>query len=183
MDRYNVQARLGKINDKIAKKLFNHANKLISTPTECLRMSVKKSVEGDAITQVVSKAEICHVVFPKMESVPLRTLTKEDGTKSYAISSLVSAYADDTQPQLFAIKSAENLNVDDLLCKVYFNNESSIENLNLLILNVTEILGTFGASAIVEKSYKCALYTQELPKELKDMIIEWAQRRLDIKTY
>jgi hypothetical protein len=173
--QYGALARLGKIEDNITRKVTRLQTKFVSIPTECLRLSVKKTKEGDNITSTIKSADICHIDFPQLKDIKLRTIKKDQGTY-YAVSSLIDAYADESVKSFYTIQSAEPLDVNDLICRCMFS-ENPNEPINLLILEIVDVLGTFGISSLTKKSYSCTLFTQDLNTEILKMIADFAERR------
>lgn len=177
--QYGAQARLGRIHDNIRRKIINLNNQLISIPVECIHITNKKKRNGDEVTHVVQKAEVCHIVFPKMENLPLRSISKKDGTNTYAFSSLIDIFKDENQKQFFIIKSKERLTVGDIIVRCIFPDVPD-GVIDVLILEVKNPLGTLGATSIIELEYNCSLVTKDLPEDIQQMIVDWAVRRSKI---
>lgn len=173
--QFSAQARLGRIHDNIRREIIGLNTQLISLPVECLTLREKKSRTNDIITHTAVKAGICHIAFPKIENVPLRTIRRKDGSSDYKIDSLVDIYSDESQKQFFTVVSKERLTVDDLIIRVLFPEKEG--PVNVLILQVNEPIGTLGSSSLIKIEYKCSLFVKELPEDLMNLIIDWAKRR------
>lgn len=176
---YNAYAKLGRIHDNIRRKCLNNSMKFISTPIECLRIKNKKNDEGDIISHTVEKADLCQIVFPPMKEIPVRYIENKDGSKDLSISSLVGMAEDGEEKKLFKINCTTALNVGDIICR-YIWDDCTNEKIGVVILEITDIFGSFGATSLVMKSYNCAIYTQKLPQQLLQMLYDWAERRRKI---
>lgn len=174
----DYNARLASKLDWMKQKLIDNQEELIGTPTDCIRIRYKKNDEGDIISRIIEKADVVSIVFPPLKDVPYRTL--DDDTGSWRITSLVNANADEFN-QNYEIIAPHNkdLRVGDMIFRVFVDQEMTKPV--VLGLNITESLATFGQNAIIQHKYKAAIYTEDLPKEMIDVIINMAQRRLKLK--
>jgi len=183
MQYRDFQARLGVIHDPMRRKLLDNTIGLIGTPTDCIRITVKKNDEGDKLSSKVEKADIVNIVFPPMIDVPYRYIKKTNAVgdrDAYQITSLVAATTDEEQKSYeVSAPHGVSLDVGDLICRVFMDNEQTIPI--VLVLEITEMLGTFGSSAIISHKYKSVIPIDKLPEAVSGVIAEMAQRRLNIR--
>jgi|LSQA01.1.fsa_nt_gi hypothetical protein len=168
------QSRLGTVHDNIRRKAINNSLRLISIPTEVLRFKNTKNQEGDVITRVIEEASLIHVVFQKIENVPIRLLEK-NGEK-FVLTSLINAFADENAKQQYLVTAVEQLTIGDILCRVFL--PTSVNNKpTVLLLEVVEVLGTIGTHSLITCNYQTTLLTQDLNQEMIDVIADFAVRR------
>ena len=176
MTRYvNYQARAATIQDNIRRKLIKNQASLIGIPEEIISIKTTKNRDGDIITRIVNKALTANVVFPPMTDVPIRYLKKDDHNV-WSITSLISAFAEDNQ-QIYTVTSDNTLDVDDIIVRTFLMNDKA----NVVCLEVKEVLATFGGNSIISNNYKVALYTQDLPQQMVDIIVDFAKRRQQVQ--
>lgn len=179
----DIAARLGMKHDVIRRKVSDNNLELTGTPTDCIRIKVKKSQEGDPISSTVEKADVVNITFPPMVDVPYRYIRKQDsegGRAAFAITSLVAATMDDQQ-KAYEITAPHGaiLDIDDLICRVFLDPEQELPI--VLVMKVTEMLGTIGSSMMFLHKYRCTIEMSAMPEAVVSVIAEMAQRRLKVK--
>lgn len=174
------QDRLNQKLEPLRKRLIDEQISRNGSATDCIHVVEVKDDFGDAKSTKVKSAEVVSVIFPAMKDIPIRFINKEDDS-TYTITSLVSAVGISNQPdekQEFVVQSSVNnaLNVNDLLIRVMLDEKASKPV--VLVLQITEQLADFGYSSPILLKYKCSLYTKDLPKQLTDVVVNMAKRRL-----
>ena len=177
----DFQTRLAPIHDNLRRKISDRNIALQGHLVDAIRVRTKMNKEGDIISHVIIAADIVSISFPPMTEVPIRELKNCDG--QYVITSLVSAVGalEQEVPQFYTIQAPrkDKLQVGDYIFRVML--EPDMEFPIVLGLELTEKLGTFGANSLTNVSYKCAIYSQELPDKIVNVIVEMAKRRLHLR--
>ena len=169
--------------DTVSKICSDNNLEIIGSPTDCIRIKDKKNDEGDPISSVIEKADVVSVNFPPIIDVPYRYIRKTNNVgdrDSYQITSLVAATTDEDQKNYeITAPHKSQLDIGDLICRVFLDDEQTLPI--VLVMQVTEMLGTIGSSAMISHKYKCTIPMTEIKKEIIEVIAELAQRRLKIR--
>ena len=90
-------------------------------------------------------------------------------------------------PSLFSIAQEEyievyaptecNLNEDDLLIRILYDKSPNIDEPYVFVLQVKEVLGTFGYSSLLWKKCLTTFYDEALPPAILDTIQEAIEKR------
>ncbi len=173
----DYQARLGRKHDILKRKLSDNSIELAGIPTDCLRIPLIKNQEGDTIVDRVEKAVMVNVEFPPLKDVPIRMIDSVDGR--YQITSPVNAFADENQ-QIYSVKAPRNcpLTTGDLLVRVMM--DSDTDKPIVIIFKVADCFGTFGSQALIALKYQLVVYEEKLSDGVRDIILDFAKRRLNI---
>lgn len=166
--------------DRIRRKILDLQLSHEGSPTDCIRMRLKKNDEGDIETRVIELADVIPVVFPPLKDVPYRRLGKAlDG--QWTITSLVNAAAEENS-QSYEIYVPHNvyLRPDDLIVRVMLDDDTPDHPL-IICLQVLESLGTFGGSMLIQTKYKTNLYNESLSEKTLAVIANMAERRLKLE--
>ena len=173
----------------IKRKILDNQVELAGNPTDVIRIQFKKNDEGDIESRIVSKADVINVIFPPLKEIPIRKIHKKksDGyisedVGSYEITSLVGiASEDDTNYQeKFKLYFPHNidLNIGDYLIRVFL--DPDVKDPIILVLKVSEVLGTFTHSMLLWETCICTLDVEDIPPKLSNVIGSMAERRLHI---
>lgn len=173
------QARLQMKHDIIKRKCMDNLIEHEGNPTDCIRIRVKKNDEGDITDRVIEKADIVHIVFPPLKDVPYRRLYKNERTKKLEITSLPATGEPEANEDFTIIAPHKEFLLNhDLIIRVML--DPDIETPIILALEITEPLGTFGGSMLIQSKFKCCLYNETLSEQTLDIIAEMAKRRLNL---
>ena len=178
---FDFQTRIAKKHDNIRRKIIDHNLDIQGHLTDTIRIKTTKNREGDSMQHIVEYADVIPITFPPMKEVPIRDLINKDG--QYTITSLISAVGalEQEVPQYYTINTQRSAKLaqGDLLFRVFIEPDALYPS--VLGLQLTEKLGTIGANSLIMVSFKCAVYTEELPQKLIDVITEMAKRRLKLQ--
>lgn len=169
MRRTTFQARLGRKLDHIHQMTLDNNLRLSAHPTDMLRISVKRDERSrDIISRTLEAMEIMPIIFPKIESIPMRHLEGYRDGNEVIVPSL---YMID-QNEYFEIYAPVEckLKPDDLLVRIVYDDVNCPDNPYVLIFQVTEQLATIGYSAIRFYKYFCSLYNEHLPNQIIEEI-------------
>lgn len=186
----DYQSRLDAKQSIIKRKILDNQSSLAGNVTDIIRIRTVKNQEGDLESRIVSRADVIPVIFPNLSEVPIRKIHKtlpdghvDETVGSYKITSLVGiASEDDTSnSEKFKIYFPHNvdLNAEDYIIRVFL--DPDVTDPIIIVLKVSEVLGTFSHSMLLWESAICTLDMEALPQKLTDVIGEAAERRLHIK--
>jgi len=186
----DFQSRLDIKHSIIKRKILNNQVELAGNTTDIIRLTVKRNDEGDIESRIVSKADVINVIIPNFKEVPIRKLKRnlpdghiDETVGSYTITSLTGiASEDDTNySEAFKVYFPHNvdLNKEDYLIHVFL--DPDVEDPIVIVLKVSELLGTFTHSMLLWESAICTLDVENIPPKLANVIGSMAERRLHIK--
>ena len=174
MRRTSYQARLGRKLDAIREKVVDNQIRLTSHPTDMLRIEAERDpATRDLISRTIKRSEIVPVILPTMKDIPIRHFFR--GDSDILVPSL---YTIPTQEYFEVYAPVEcNLTEDDLLVRILHDTTPGIEEPYVFVLQVKEVLGTFGYSSLIWKKYIVTFYDESLPKKVIDIIQESIDKR------
>jgi hypothetical protein len=186
----NFQARAAMIQDNIRRKLIRNSNSLIGMPQEVIAIKTTNTREGDIESRIVEESFTANVVFPPLIGIPVRCLERKKDDV-WTITSLVNAHSEENTEK-YLVMSDKTLHFNDIICRTFLMDMDNKGDdcglgrgcsgmVNVLCLEVSEVLADFGGNSVINKQYKTVLYTQELPQELINVIVDYAIRRHDLR--
>lgn len=192
------QSRLGAFHDRLRRKLTDNSISLTGSAADCIRVHYKRTKEGDIETRVVEAADVISVVFPILQDVPYRRLYKDPG--GLRIDTLPAVT--ELFPFQIMVPHNNNIYMDDLVFRILRDQPEPDYNNNLdyrlhteqdmldgvhapdiaspiiMVFQVKEPLGTFGAESMVWSKFNCTYSDEKLPTEMLETVVELANRRL-----
>jgi hypothetical protein len=168
---------MGKVGDSMRIKLLDNLQYQIADATDCVRMKTRKTYEGDDISWICERADVVNLIFPPMTDIPVRKIRKDGRASGYQITSLVSAMDDGEQVKLYTVQVPINSDIDvgDLIFRIVDVGRSDFALVTML--QVSELLGTFGHSHIIMQKVNMTIPTETPPTEIIDTMVQVAQRR------
>lgn len=164
------QSRLAAKQNKIAQKLSDNAISLLGTATDVIKITSKKNNMGDLISRTVNDIDVIEIIFPGMVDVPMWRFTK-DGVSG----SSHDIHSGDIQPFVLAAPLSSRVDQDDILIK--FFEDPAGDNPFVLVLQIKDVLGTFGGRSIIYQKMNASYYDEQLEPEIWQWCIEIAERR------
>ena len=167
MRRTSFQARLGQKMDKISQKVIDNNIRLTSNPTDMLRIQVNRDERSsDLKSRTVKSVEVLPIILPVLKDIPLRHMIREE------TDILVPSMYMIAQEEFFEIWSPieVDLNEDDLLIRILNDSSPEINDPYVMVLQVKEVLGTFGYASLVWKKCLCTFYDEALPNHIINII-------------
>lgn len=165
MRRTTFQARLGRKLDKIHREVLDNELRLSSHPTDMLRISIMRDPRSrDIVSRTLESIEVMPVIFPKVESIPMRHL---EGYREGNEVTIPSLYTIDQQ-EYFEIYApvGSKLKPDDLLVRIIYDDMECPNDPYVMIMQVTEQLATIGYSSIRYYKYFCVYFEGKLPRRI-----------------
>lgn len=166
------QARLGKKLDNISRKVIDNQIRLTSNPTDMLRIQAQRDPQsGDLISRTISEAEVMPIILPVLKDIPLRHFIRE--TEDIVIPSLYTT-VEQEYFEVYAPIESHLLN-DDLLIRLL--GDPNADEPYIMVLQVKEILGTFGYSNLKWMKYWVTFYDEKLPAKVIQLIKKEINKR------
>ena len=150
-------------------------------PIDCVRMRVKKTFEGDDMSWIVQKCDVISVVFPPLDDVPFRKVQVNPETRTWSLTSLISAFEDDAQEKFYSIQIPYefDVNVDDLIFRIMLDEDQKYPI--IIPMQIQELLGTFGGMKMIMQKCKSTIPTETFPDKIIETIHQMAIRRQIIR--
>lgn len=171
MRRTTFQARLGRKLDRIHREVLDNGLRLSSHPTDMLRISITRDPRSrDIVSRTLESIEVMPIIFPKIESIPMRHL---EGYREGNEVTIPSLYTIDQQ-EYFEIYApvGSKLKPDDLLIRIIYDDVECPNDPYVMILQVSEQLATIGYSSIRYYKYFCTYFQEKLPSKIIDTVKE-----------
>jgi len=190
---------MGHFHDPIRRKLTDNLISLTGQAADCIRVSFKRTRNGDIETRVVEAAEVVSVIFPILKDVPYRRLTK--GPSGISIETLPTAT--ELFPLQIMVPHENNIYKDDLIFRIFrdiseakyktdyvLKDPSTMDMMDgtaetdvrpiVLVLQVKEPLGTMGVESMIWSKFNCTYSDEPLPQEMLETVVELSNRRLKL---
>lgn len=175
-----VQSRLAIVQDPLRRKLIDNTLYWISKATDCIRIKLKKSYEGDTTAFMVEKTDVVSVVLPPLNDVPYRKIKIDGESRKWQLTSLVSMFEEGEQKEKFSVQIPHEFDIDvgDLLFVIMIDPAQKFPI--IIPIQVTELLGTFGGQMIIMNKFAATIPTDNFPEEIVATIQDMAERRLKL---
>jgi hypothetical protein len=175
----SLQSRLGMKQDRLRRLILDDQQALVGFLVDAIRVKARKTYEGDTTSYIVEAADIIKCSFPPLESVPFRKI-KKDVSLRWQLTSLVGSFEEDqTKAYTLGIPFDFDIDVGDLIFRIFLDEAQQYPI--VLALQISEMLGTFGAHQIILQECKSVIPTENFPDEIIETIQKMAERRLRIK--
>jgi hypothetical protein len=174
----SLQHRLAIKNDNLRRKLIDNQIGLIGMLSDTIRVRYRKTYEGDNKSIIVEAVDIIKCSFPPLTDVPIRKVQVDEKTHKWQLTSLIGAYEEDQQEKAYTmdIPFHFKVNVGDLLFRILVDED--VRYPSILVIELTEILGTFGGKKLIMTKAKGVIPTDTFPDEILETIKKMAERRL-----
>lgn len=176
--RTTFQSRLGRKVDNIALKVLDNNIRLTAHPTDMLRIAVDRDPRSrDIISRTVQSTEIMPIILPNMVDIPLRQLKREGTTTTDVM--IPSLYSTMMQQDYFEVYAPVecNLTEEDLLIRMLYDSSPNVEEPYIMVLQVKEVLATFGYSSVMWKKVIVTFYDETLPDKIIEIIQDSIKKR------
>jgi hypothetical protein len=167
------QSRLSSKLNNISRKLHDNSIRLGGVAVDCIRITPKVSAQGDIISRKVEDLDVISAIFPPLQDIPLKKVKNDSGQ------TIIIPYTFDIQPIEVLIPSNFLIDANDLIIKFYENLER--QDPYIAIMEVKDMLGTFGARSIIYNKYKLTFFDGVLPDQILQWCIDMAKRRQELK--
>lgn len=168
----SIQEKLSKAYAPLQRKLFDRQISLTGRVSDVIRLKVVENKYHDEEIQIVSSDRIEMVIdFPA--EIPLfrfrnRNLDSVDISQEQ-IESNTSVYLYDILPIECYAKFEDKIERGDIIIVMYSDENLETQDL-VLILRISEVLGSFNANSLVWRRFQCAPYNLTLTDEINAII-------------
>lgn len=175
----DFQSRLAMKHGIIQRKIIDNQIGLAANPTDCIRVKLEKNYLGDIDSRIIEAADIVPIIWPPLKDIPIRKIG-QDGSGQYTITSMV-AHAEEDNMKNFElyVPHKNDIDIDDYIIRVF--NDPDVSQPIILVVKVTELLGTFNQEMLLWEKCICTPDNEALPDKILNVIGEMAKRRLHIK--
>jgi hypothetical protein len=169
----SFQARLsGKLNN-LHKKLLDNSIKLAGSLTDVMRLSITYSKQGDKQSCTVTGLDVIELMFPKLEDIPLKKILGS------GFINLAVFKDEEVDPIVCLTPMVYDIKAGDFILK-YLENPANT-NPWVLLLEVKDILGTFGDRSLLYQKIQLSYPDGVIPSQVTDYILDMASRRETLK--
>ena len=173
-----LQARLAITQDRLRRKILDNQLRLIGNATDCIKLKVNHSYDGDHISWDVMAANLIQVIFPPLRDVPFRRIKLKEGD-TWELTSLVNEMDDGAQEHyIIQVPYRFSIDVGDLIFKVFLDEDQPMPI--IIAIQVQELLGTFGGGKMIMQKCKCTIPTENFPQDVINSVKLMADRRIKV---
>jgi len=170
MRQSTFSARLASKLNALHRKITDKKLEFSGILTDVIRLKTDRTTTLDIASREVIGIDLINVIFPRMEDIPMRKITKADGTTRNAI------YGKGGEPFFLYSPIGVLVDVDDLIIKLY--EDVTADNLPwVTVFQVKDMLGTFGDRSIIYQKIQATYFDESLPQALVDFITTMSERR------
>lgn len=174
MQQHTFSARLASKLNGLYRKIFDKKIEYAGVLSDVIRVKTTRTTTLDIASREVSGLDLINVIFPRMEDIPMRKITKTGGGTRNAI------YANAGQPFLLHAPVSAAVDIDDLLIK-YYEDVTADDIPWVTVFQVKDMLGTFGDRSIIYQKIQCSYFDESLPQAVIDYITEMIVRREELE--
>ena len=170
----SIQERLSNVYSNLQRKLFDQQIYLTGSSMEVVRLKVVEDKYHDEEIQVISNDTIT-IAMDIPAEIPLyrirnQTITAGNPTASQEpIEKATSIFLYDILPIEGYSRFEDNVEKGDIIIR-FFSDENEETDALILILRVSEVLGSFNANSLVWKRFQCAPHNLTLTTEIEQII-------------
>jgi hypothetical protein len=166
----NFQSRLGSKMDKIKRKLFDNQISLTGNTLDFIRVTSRKSKQGDIESRIVEEVGVIECVMPPMIDIPMRRILSDDG-----VTTIDSFAATDSFPFEVYTLNKYNIDRDDILFRVII--DPDVDRSYCMVIQVKDTHMTLGSQSPLFKKFSAVYYDQKLPNEILNLVISAQAKR------
>jgi hypothetical protein len=168
------QARLLAKMGRVSQKLVDQQIKLMGVITDVIRITGKFTTQSDYISRTVDDIDIIEIAFPGLTDVPMRRFVMNSG-QAISANDAVSKEGDEQEPFECFAPVTSKVKQDDIILK-FFENPIG-DDPWLLMLQVSDVMGTFGARSIIWQKLNLVYYSEEIDPQIYTWALDMANRR------
>lgn len=166
------QARLAKKLNNISQKLSDNNFSRMGTATDVIRIKANKNNLGDLLSRDVQDLDVLEIRFPPLKDVPMWRFDAGSGIPQLSVN---IHDQEEFKPFKAFAPLQYKIDQDDILIK-FFENPAGDKPL-VLVLQVKDILGTFGDRSIIYQQLNITYYDEQLEEEIWNWCLAAAERR------
>ncbi len=161
----SIQDKLSKIHSGLMRKLFDYQLGLVSSDVKVIRLKITENQYLDETIEVISDDTITLKLALPTE-IPLYRLR---GEEQDAIDDKTGIFLYDILPIEGYSKFTDNVEKFDIFIKKLKDENVDTDPL-LMILRVSETVGSFNVNQLVWKKFYCAPYNMTISTEIQTII-------------
>ncbi len=169
------QSRLAAKQNAIAQKLSDNAISWLGTLTDVIRIKLNKNHVGDVNSKIITAIDAVEIMFPPLKDIPMWRFTNNGSVSSQS----ADIHGEDKQPMVGAAPVSSKVDQGDIIIK-FFDNPMSDKPM-VLILQIKDVLGTFGQRSIIFQKLNISYYDEQLEPEIWQWCMDAATRRKILK--
>lgn len=169
------QSRLAAKQNAMAQKLSDNAISLLGTLTDVIRIKLNKNHVGDVNSKIITDIDAVEIMFPPLRDIPMWRFTNNGSLSAQS----VDIHEDKPQPMIGAAPITSKVDQGDVIIK-FFDNPMNDKPL-VLILQIKDVLGTFGQRSIIFQKVQITYYDEQLEPEVWQWCMDASLRRKILK--
>ena len=173
------QSRLISKLNTISQKLVDNAIENSGLLTDLIRIKATVSKQGDIQTRTIEGIDVISMIFPSITDLPFWRFINGGVPRPAEVTSESSTSGE--KNELFECYVPLSISIDqhDLLLKYFDSGNQDVPW--ILILQVKDLLGTYGGRKLIWRKVHLTFYDEALPQPLLDFCTQMAQRRKILK--
>ncbi|MCA1807779.1 MAG: hypothetical protein LC687_08025 [Actinobacteria bacterium] len=160
---------------------------LTGQATDVIRVRLKMTKQLDIESRIVDSVDVVPIIFPPMVDVPYDVVNDEnyhrvnldDRADDHKMMIQVLPQMAELFPVEIMTSRADKIMKNDLIFRVML--DPNLEYPLVIVLEITQALGTFGTHSIIYSKFNSVFYNEVLPKEMMDYVTATAIRRLNLE--
>jgi len=161
-----IQNKLSEVFAPLQRKLFDYEIDIIGSDVKVIRLKIVENQYEDETTITVISNDTITLKLALPDEIPLYRLR---GDSLDAIDDTTGLFLYDILPIEGYSSFVDNVERFDIFVKKIKDENSSTDDM-LMILRVTEPVGSFNVDRLVWKKFYCAPYNMTIPTEMQTII-------------
>ena len=159
----------------MSQKLADNAVSLLGDLTDVIRIRLNKNRVGDVNSKIVDDIDVAEIIFPAFKDIPMWRFTSDGGLSAQS----VDIHDGNIEPMIGYAPVKSGISQGDIIIK-FFENPLNDKPL-VLILQIKDMLGTFGQRSIICQKVQITYYDEQLEPEIWQWCMSAANRRKILK--
>jgi hypothetical protein len=160
----SIQKKIAGANIEVKKKLRNYSISINGVETGVIRLHVEEDDYGDETLTIIDTDEIT-VILDIPDDIPMDRLRPSESDPSMETDSL---FLFDILPIEGYAKFTDEIEKGDILIRQIYDEVNSTPF--LMVLRVSEIIGTVVHNYVTHRKFQCAPYSLTLTSEMQETV-------------
>ncbi len=170
------QSRLQAIQNRLNQKLVENQIRLSGDIIDVILIRNKENEVGDVTSRIIDKIDIIEIMMSPLKDIPMKVFSLNTPVPSPIA---VDGVSPPSQPLTGYAPISAHVDQDDLIVRFLENPDG--KKPWILVLQVKDVLGTFGSRTIQWQKIQLSYYDNVLTQEVKDYVLALAERRNILK--
>lgn len=162
----SIQDKITKAVSPSLRKIFDYKVSASGTESQVVRLKVARNQYQDITDIDVVSHDTVVIKFPNLTELPLTRLRTE---LTNAPTTTTSLFLYDLLPITAIAQFQDNIEWNDILIRKLYSDLPSTPQM-YLVLQVTEVFGTFSNNFLLWRQFNCAPYNEALPVEVQTIV-------------